>query len=159
MNQPRNKPNYSLKLNIFVTLLFILSMLNLGIFVSTLTHRSITSIVTLLFFWTVLILLVPKISPMIAKIIYPIQSEQVVNLQKLLVRQNLERELARERSKVYDQIFTAMGLDPQAADFFNAPTDVIRNAKAKYIEAKKKTLNRSTNNVLVMKSESWSMTI
>ncbi len=96
---------------------------------------------------------------MIAKIIYPIQSEQVVNLQKLLVRQNLERELARERSKVYDQIFTAMGLDPQAADFFNAPTDVIRNAKAKYIEAKKKTLNRSTNNVLVMKSESWSMTI
>lgn len=55
-----------------VTLMFILLMFNLGILISSLTHRSNTSIIALLFVWTVFVLTLPKISPMVAEIIYQI---------------------------------------------------------------------------------------
>lgn len=121
---------------LFVTLVFILSMFSLGILVSTLTHRSITSIVALLFVWTVLVLSLPKISPMIAEIIYPVQSQQVVSLQKLLARQNLEKELDQKRRELYSRIRTDFGLDGRFA-VAGGGTEAERNANAKYDEAKK----------------------
>lgn len=119
-----------------VTLLFILSMFNLGIFVSTLTHRSITSIVTLLFVWTVLVLSLPKMSPMIAEILYPAESQQVLNLRKLLTRQNLEKELDRKERELYDKILTGLGLDTRTASV-PGRTDAEKRAQADYDEAKK----------------------
>jgi hypothetical protein len=97
-----------------VTLLFILTMFNLGLLVSTLTHRSLTSIVVLLFVWTLLVLAMPKISPMIAEIVYPVKSEQVLSLEKLLLRQNLERELDEKRSGIWQSLAPQYGFDPHS---------------------------------------------
>ncbi len=75
-------------------------MFDLGVLVSTLTHRSITSIVVLLFVWTVFVLSVPKISPMVAEILYPVESQQIENLREALVRKNLEAELDQRRREL-----------------------------------------------------------
>jgi len=96
---------------LFITLLFILAMFNLGILVSTLTHRSITSLVALLFVWTVLVLSLPKISPMIADILHPVKSVQVVELEKSLVRENLARELRNKRAELYNKIVAEYALE------------------------------------------------
>jgi ABC-type transport system involved in multi-copper enzyme maturation permease subunit len=122
---------------LFITLLFILSMFNLGVLVSTLTHRSITSIVVLLFVWTVLVLSVPKISPMIAEIIHPVQSQQVMNLQKMFIRQNFEKELEHQTRQLYDRVLNGLGLDPKTFDF-NKEDAASRNVLEQYREEKKK---------------------
>jgi len=121
---------------LFVTLLFILSMCNLGILVSTLTYRSITSIVTLLFIWTLLVLSFPKIGPMIAEIIYPVESQQVANLRKQLLRENLEQELDRKRRELFDKIITNYGLNPRRVTT-HPETDAEREAYTFYDENKR----------------------
>ncbi|MFI5250908.1 MAG: ABC transporter permease [Bacteroidota bacterium] len=95
---------------LIATLLFILVMFNLGILASTLTHRSITSIVTLLFIWTIFVLTLPKISTMIAEIIYPVKSQQVLDLEKMLVRQDLEKELDHKKRALFDEVETQLGM-------------------------------------------------
>ena len=87
-----------------VSLLFILAMFNLGILISTLTHRSITAMVALLFVWTIFVLSLPRMSPMIAEIIYPVKSPQVLDLEKSLVRENYEKELDKKRREIYDNL-------------------------------------------------------
>ncbi len=119
---------------IISALLFIFCMFNLGILVSTLTHRSINSIVMLLFIWTILVLSVPKISPMIAEIIHPIKSQQVINLEKKLIRSNLDKQLDRELRELYDKISNEFGL----SDSYSVPgrNEEERNAHAQYDEQK-----------------------
>jgi len=113
------------------SVLFILAMFMLGMLVSTLTHRSITSIVVLLFVWTVLILAVPKISPMLAEVLYPVKSQQVANLQKELARKSLERELDQKLRELYDRIVGTSG------GISSAPkTEEERKARAQYDEEK-----------------------
>ena len=121
---------------LFTTLLFILAMFNLGILVSTLTHRSITSIVSLLFVWTVLVLSVPKISPMIAEILYPVKSDQVKDLQRLLIRENLEKEFDRKRRELYDKLAIEHGVDPGTVSTM-ARTEAERKMRSVYAEGKK----------------------
>jgi hypothetical protein len=58
------------------------------------------------FVWTVLVLSWPRISPMIATILYPVKSQQVHNSEKLMVRQNIEQELDRARRELFDKIVT-----------------------------------------------------
>jgi ABC-type transport system involved in multi-copper enzyme maturation permease subunit len=97
---------------LLVTLIFMFSVCNLGVLISALTHRSITSMVTVLFVWTVLVLSWPKVSPMIASIVDPVKSQQVHDFQKLLARQNLEKEWDRARRELFDKVITAdFGLD------------------------------------------------
>ena len=115
----------------FASVLFILSMFMLGMLASTLTHRSITSIVVLLFVWTVLVLAVPKISPMLAEVVYPVKSQQVANLQKELARKSLEDELDQKRRELYDRIVgTSAGISSTPA------TEEERKARAQYDEEK-----------------------
>lgn len=114
--------------------LLILCMFSLGILISTLTHRSINSIVVLLFVWTMLVLILPKLSPMIAELIHPIKSQQVINLEKMLIKTNLEKELDRERRKLFDKITSEFGLP----DRLSVPgrTDAERNAQSYFDQEK-----------------------
>ncbi len=86
---------------LLVTLLFIFMMFNLGIWISTITRNSISSMVILLFVWFVLSLVVPKISPMVAQIIYPIKSQQQIFDEIAIVRQNLDEELKATEIELY----------------------------------------------------------
>ena len=78
---------------------------NMGLFISTLTYRSITSILTLLFLWVIFALTLPKLSPMLAEIIYPIHSQQVVNVQKKMVSESFEEEKTNRQDELIKHIF------------------------------------------------------
>jgi ABC-type transport system involved in multi-copper enzyme maturation permease subunit len=97
---------------LLMTLLFVLAMFNLGILVSALTHRSITAIVTLLFIWAIFVLSMPKISPMIAEIIYPIESQQVFNIKKAMARDDVTKELKEKSGELYSDLGSRYGVPP-----------------------------------------------
>lgn len=86
---------------LFITLLFMFCIFCLGVLVSTLTHRSLVSMIVVLLVWVVWALVVPKVSPMIAQIAYPIQSPQVVEDQKQMARENLLNELTVKKSDLF----------------------------------------------------------
>jgi len=79
---------------VIISLLFISLFFNLGLLVSVLNHRSLTSQITLLFLWVLFIFAVPRISGMIAEVVYPVKTQQTINLEKALVRKNIEDEKA-----------------------------------------------------------------
>ncbi len=79
---------------IFVSIIFISVFFNLGLMVSTLTKRSLTAQISLLFIWVLLIFAWPRVSHMIARIINPVKTQQTVNLEKALVRKNIDDEKA-----------------------------------------------------------------
>ncbi|MFQ6116413.1 MAG: ABC transporter permease subunit, partial [bacterium] len=106
---------------LFVTLLFLLTMFHLGIFISSLTHRSSTSLVIALFAWTVFVLSLPKISPMMAEILYPVESQQVLNLRKTLTRENILKQFDKERRELYEKVLTDFGLTFQSAIGIKGP--------------------------------------
>jgi ABC-type transport system involved in multi-copper enzyme maturation permease subunit len=95
-----------------ITLLFILVMVSLGICVSTLTHGSIASIMMLFLVWVMSVLGIPKISPMIAEAVYPVESRNVVDLAQRITREEIEREFNEKKSdmfKKYRQEFGVTG--------------------------------------------------
>ena len=107
---------------LFVTLLFMFSIFNLGMLVSTLNRHSITSIVALLFIWVIFVLAIPKISPMIAQILHPVKSQQVIDTEKQIVRENLERELNRRERELFEKILAKHSIEIN--DFYDrSPSD------------------------------------
>ena len=97
-----------------LTVLFILTFFTLGMFVSLLTHRSTTSIISLLFIWVILALTFPKMSTMLAEISYPVKSKQVLDLQKTLLRETLDKEKDTRVRQLYDQVAAEYGSDPRS---------------------------------------------
>ena len=115
---------------LLASLLFILSMFMLGMLISTLTYRSITSMVVLLFLWTILALSLPKISPMLAEVIYPVKSQQVLDLQKRLIRRDIEKELDQKLRELYDQVVgTTSGFGTPQTEEEQARLDQYNQAK------------------------------
>jgi len=90
-----------LLLILLVSLIFISVFFNLGLMVTALSQRSLTSQIILLFLWIVLIFAVPRASGMLAEIIVPVKTQQTVNLEKSLVRKNIRDE----KSNALKQIF------------------------------------------------------
>ncbi|MBN2415087.1 ABC transporter permease subunit [bacterium] len=88
---------------LFVSLLFISVFFNLGLMVSTLNRRSLTSQITLLLLWVLFIFAVPRISGMIAGVVYPVKTQQTINLEKSLIRKNIEDEKARALKDAFQQ--------------------------------------------------------
>ena len=95
---------------ILITLLFILVMVSLGICVSTLTHGSIASIMMLFLVWVMAVLGIPKMSPMIAEAVYPIESRNVVNLAQTIAREDIEREFIEKKSDLFKRCRTEFGV-------------------------------------------------
>jgi len=84
------------------TLLFLLGMVCLGICISTLTRRSMGSIVLLFFVWVILVLGVPKISPMIAETLCFVESQTAVSSNKQSVADDIENEYYRNKEQTID---------------------------------------------------------
>jgi ABC-type transport system involved in multi-copper enzyme maturation permease subunit len=95
---------------LFITLLFILVMVSLGICVSSLTHGSIASIMMLFLVWVMAVLGVPKISPMIAEVIYPVESRNVVDLAQRIAREDIESEFNKKKSDLFKRCRTEFGV-------------------------------------------------
>lgn len=93
------------------SLLFLFIIFNLGILISVLTKQSITSLILQLFCWAFFFLIIPKVSPMIAEVIQPIKSRQIVNKEKDTIRQDLKNELNRKSSDLLKEIMNQNGVE------------------------------------------------
>jgi ABC-type transport system involved in multi-copper enzyme maturation permease subunit len=85
-----------------VTGLFIFGMVSLGVCISTFTTRSMGSIVLLFFVWAMFIIGVPRMSPMIAESIYPVESGSVFSFRKRMVREDIEKQFEQVKKKTID---------------------------------------------------------
>ena len=84
------------------TLLFIFGMVSLGVCISTFTSQSIGSIVLLFFVWAMFIIGVPRMSPMIAESIYPVESGSVFSFRKRMVRDDIEKQFEQVKKETID---------------------------------------------------------
>jgi len=116
---------------IFVTFLFLLSMVSLGVCVSTLTHGSVASIMLAFLVWVIAVLSIPKISPMIADAVYPIESRSVANLTQRIAREDIEEEYDQKKGELYEKrCRRELGLDPR--NISTPRNEAERKAYAKY---------------------------
>ena len=116
---------------VLITFLFILVMVSLGICVSTLVSSSIAAVMITFLVWTVLVLGVPKVSPMIAEVIYPIESRSVINLTKRITREDIEKEFDHKKRELFDKCRRECGVTMKGIS--SSPrNDAERQAYAKY---------------------------
>jgi len=87
---------------LMVTLLFIFGMVGLGVCISTFTSHSMGSIVLLFFVWAMFIIGVPKMSPMIAESIYPVESGSVFSFRKRMIRNDIEKQFEQVKKETID---------------------------------------------------------
>jgi ABC-type transport system involved in multi-copper enzyme maturation permease subunit len=89
-------------LALLISTLFIGVCFNLGLFVSTLTKRTVSAIVILLLFWVFFIGLLPKFGTIMAQFIYPIQSQQIIDVEKNQIRLQNENECEAEIDRLIE---------------------------------------------------------
>jgi ABC-type transport system involved in multi-copper enzyme maturation permease subunit len=94
-----------LLLVLLFTSLFILIYFTIGIMVSTCSAKARTSLVAILLIWACFQLIVPKVSDMVASVVYPVRTETAVSLEKSIVAKSIDTETARELGRTYDHIF------------------------------------------------------
>jgi len=81
--------------SIMVTsLLYVSVFFTLGLLISTETKNTITALVILLFLWILIVFVIPGVSNILAKIVYPVKTEQVLNLEKDLIQKQINKEKA-----------------------------------------------------------------
>ena len=87
-----------------LSLIFLFALFNLGLWVSALTQNSILSINVLLLLWIILGLVIPKLSPIIGAVIYPVESSDVFEAKKTQLRLSIEREQNKEEEDIYESL-------------------------------------------------------
>jgi ABC-type transport system involved in multi-copper enzyme maturation permease subunit len=93
-----------------VTVLFLFCMFTFGMLISSSMQNSITSIITVLFIWVLFVLVIPKLSPMIAQIIHPVESEEVLTNMIQNTRANIEDELVAKEDDLFKSLLERYGL-------------------------------------------------
>jgi hypothetical protein len=78
-------------------------MVILGVLISGTTQKPIISMTVSLFVWVIMVLALPKVSPMLARIIYPVESEQVVKFKKRMVLDDLQKTFIQESTKIHNK--------------------------------------------------------
>lgn len=116
-----------------VTIIFLFAMFNLGIFISTMTRNSILSMVVLLLVWIILGLAMPKISPMIAEVVYPIRSREVVDKEIRMLRDNYEKELQEKERGIIEDLLSGRGITQRSGDGF---WGILQSISEEYGQAK-----------------------
>ncbi len=118
------------------SLLNILVFLNLGLMISGLNKTTLSAIISLMSCWVFLFLLWPKMSVVAAKIIRPVQSQQIVDLEKNQVLRQIKNE---ENHEIDGLRKTMLGVrDMTSVEFFDNLRKGEKDAKA--FEKKQKKL-------------------
>ena len=87
-----------------ISLIFLFVLFTLGLWISTLTANSALSINVLLLIWIVLGLVIPKISPIISASVYPVESNNVFEAKKSLLRNDIIKEQRSEEVALYEKL-------------------------------------------------------
>jgi ABC-type transport system involved in multi-copper enzyme maturation permease subunit len=99
-----------------VSLLYILVFLNFGLLISSLNRSALSAIVSLMSCWVFLFLILPRVSVIAAKIVRPVKSQQVIDMEKSQVRMQMQKEEYQEIGRLQK---TMPGVkDMVARDFF-----------------------------------------
>jgi len=110
-----------------VSLLFVLCLMCLGICVSTWTHYSINSMVVVFLVWTVMILAIPKLSPRIARALYPIDSSTTFRIKRTMLAEDQDEIYVQARESLMEACFAECG----------APNEDLRRSPPRTEEGKK----------------------
>ena len=82
-----------------ISVLFLLCMFILGTLVSSWNRNSIAAIITLLSIWVLFAIVIPKLSPMVAQVVKPVEAQQVNDSRIQTARSDIKDEqLAREEA-------------------------------------------------------------
>ncbi len=118
-------------IGIGASLVFLLVFYNLGLLISGLTRNSLSAMVTVLSVWVGLAMILPKGSVVLAKLILPVKSQQVIDLEKNQVRLQNDRDIYADLQQLTQ---TTPGIKDMSMDeFFKA-----LRAKSPAVEAFKK---------------------
>lgn len=98
------------------TSLFILTYFTIGIAASSSSAKARTSVVAILIIWAVFQLIVPKLSDMVARLVYPVRTGTQVNLEKSLLAGSIKIETAKELGRQWDLIFGSLSLEARNND-------------------------------------------
>ncbi len=141
-------PLFPRVLLVFVgTSLFMLTYFTLGLLASASTSRGRSALVATLLIWIVLQLVVPKVSDMVASVVYPVKTETVVSLQKSMIVKSLDEERGKLLGREYERIFGAG--TPLSADQTPRPgleewNSIKNDADTRYAERKSEQLRQIT---------------
>jgi ABC-type transport system involved in multi-copper enzyme maturation permease subunit len=121
-----------------LSLVYIAVFFLLGLLISALTHQSKTALILLMFVWVVLVLGVPRLSIMAAKVIQPVDDESVVVLRKRLLTDNIQTEKGNALKSLYFEKARQKGLSKGMLTFDRDDPDFVhrRNEIAAPFEAR-----------------------
>jgi len=98
------------------TSLFILAYFTLGLMISASSARARTALVSILLVWILFQLVIPRLSDMVASVVYPVRTETVVSMQKSVLVKALEYEKAKTLGQKYEAIFGRGGTSSTKPD-------------------------------------------
>jgi ABC-type transport system involved in multi-copper enzyme maturation permease subunit len=96
-----------------ISLLLIVCMTILGVCLSTFATGSLQSITLLLTTWVILVLGIPKVTPMIANIIHRPECRRVISMRKTALTEDLMAEFYAQREK---ETISLYGIRPEEQD-------------------------------------------
>jgi ABC-type transport system involved in multi-copper enzyme maturation permease subunit len=137
-------------LMIGISLVFLFALFSLGLWISALTANSSLSINILLLIWIVLGLVVPKISPIISANIYPVESNNVFEVKKALLRKNIIAERHKEEEVLYEKLRAqfnpgSQGISSAWTDLNSAYDEQLTPIVEKYDQRIATEINRLTS--------------
>jgi ABC-type transport system involved in multi-copper enzyme maturation permease subunit len=118
-----------------ISVVFLFVMYNFGLLISSLSRSSISAMVNLLFCWVVLAMLVPKASVAVARLLRPVQSQEIIDLEKSQVRLQLDREL---HAAVQNQTLSTPGIKDMSYEEYARARPSTNPAVAGFEESQKK---------------------
>jgi ABC-type transport system involved in multi-copper enzyme maturation permease subunit len=104
---------------LFISFLFLFILFNMGILLSIITRNSGSSITASLLLWVLITIIIPKISPMIAQVTYPIETEEMVNRQKSMKRDEIHSEFGKASKDLMTAIMKENGMDSESFNMFS----------------------------------------
>jgi len=122
----------SLLVIIGVTFLFMLCMVSLGLCISAFTRNSMDSIVLAFFVWALLAICIPKVSPMVADVLYPVEGANVFDTNKRLVAEDIDHELIEEREALRKRCFEELGAPESDMHTSHPRTELGQKSNAMY---------------------------
>jgi ABC-type transport system involved in multi-copper enzyme maturation permease subunit len=115
-----------------VTFLFMLCMVSLGLCISAFTRNSMDSIVLAFFVWAILVIGVPKASPMVADVLYYVEGANVFDTNKKLIAEDIDYELVEEREELRRKCFEKFGAKEVEMSRSHQITEAGKKANAEY---------------------------
>jgi ABC-2 type transport system permease protein len=139
-----------------LTLLFLFTLVNIGVFISILSKNTFLSMITGLLVYVAFSLIIPKLSPMLAQIIYPVKSLQVHNTEMDISRNEIITRRENEKRKVMHDLKAGLGLPQSLSDLRHSPEqrEIYENKVVPAYEEEVARIDESYGNELALTMKS-----